>query len=251
MTHRDGSPVRLVFLGTGAAGGTPGAGRSRRAESSLLISGRVRVLVDVTRHFLDQAPWLDSIDAIVLTHAHADAAGGFARLRQWWRAHGRDPIPVLGHPTTLRRVAEKFRRLDHVVFQPLQPGQARSVHGWMLTGIEVPHDRRPTYPTMAWRLEADGRSVVYASDLARPTSTLATLCRGAHALVLDGATWRRRIYSHLRIDEDLSAVCGWDVGRIWLTQIGRSAPPHDELATLVAQICPRAAPAHDGLAVRL
>lgn len=70
-------------------------------------------------------------------------------------------------------------------------------------------------------------------------------------MVVDGATYERRIFSHLRIDDDLPEICRWPVERIYLTQIGKSAPEHEELATLVSRLCPRALPAHDGLEVEL
>ncbi len=59
--------------------------------------------------------------------------------------------------------------------------------------------------------------------------------------------WRRRLLSHLTVDEALPELCEWDVERIALTQIGRSAPPHEELAPAVARLCARAFPAYDGL----
>src|SRR5665213_1383848 len=62
--------MRILFLGTGASGGTPGYGRSRRLESSLLVSDAIELLVDVTRHFAVQAERVGRIDAILLTHGH-------------------------------------------------------------------------------------------------------------------------------------------------------------------------------------
>lgn len=93
--------------------------------------------------------------------------------------------------------------------------------------------------------------IVYASDVAQPTPNLARFARGADLLVIDGATYRRTIFTHLRIDRDLPTMCRWDVGRILLTQIGRSAPAHDELKRIVAALCARATPAYDGLTLEL
>jgi hypothetical protein len=60
---------------------------------------------------------------------------------------------------------------------------------------------------------------------------------------------RRRLFSHLTIDEALPELCGWEVERVVLTQIGRLLPPHAELEGEVARLCPRARPAYDGLEI--
>jgi phosphoribosyl 1,2-cyclic phosphodiesterase len=64
----------LRLLGTGASGGTPGGGRSRCRESSLLVHDGTSILLDVTRDFKREPRGLDRIDAILLTHAHRDAS---------------------------------------------------------------------------------------------------------------------------------------------------------------------------------
>lgn len=95
--------MRLIFLGTGASGGTPGRGRSRRLESSIVISDGAALLIDVTRDFAVQAERLTGIDAVALTHAHRDAIGGLPLLRRWWLANGtREPIDLFlsGRPPT-------------------------------------------------------------------------------------------------------------------------------------------------------
>jgi hypothetical protein len=114
-----------------------------------------------------------------------------------------------------------------------------------VAALGVPHAR--DVPTVAWRLRAGGRTLVYASDVAELTTALERFCRGASLLVIDGAMWRRRLYSHLSIDRELPRLCSWSVERIVLTQIGRTAPPHERLVRAVTRLCPRARPAYDGL----
>jgi phosphoribosyl 1,2-cyclic phosphodiesterase len=236
---------RLVFLGTGAAGGTPGRGRSRRRESSLLIDADVGILLDVSRDFEEQSARVGRLDTVLLTHAHRDAAGGIPALRRWL---GRGPpVRVLASPTTLARLRERYARLDHCDMVATMPGAARRVGSWTVEALGVPHARDRRVPTCAWRLKRGVTSIVYASDVARLTPALQRFARGATVLVADGATWRRTIFTHLRIDRDVPTMCKWDVERILLTQIGRSAPPHAVLARAVTHLCARALPAYDGL----
>jgi len=244
--------VELVFLGTGASGGTPGRGRSARRESSLVVQDRARrLLIDATRDFEYQATRIDRIDAVLLTHAHRDASGGLPALRSWSRRRHAGPLPVLAHPDTIAALEARYRRLDHCRFFPTRSGSRRRLGAWTVDAVEVPHAREPRVPTYAWRLRSHGVTVVYASDVAFLTPELERFSRGATVLAADGATWHRRIFTHLRIDEDLPELCRWEIEQILLTQIGRSAPPHQTLLRAVTSLCPRAQPAYDGLVVRL
>jgi phosphoribosyl 1,2-cyclic phosphodiesterase len=241
--------MKARFLGTGASGGTPGDGRSSRFESSLAVSDRgTTVLIDVTRHFNRQSRLLDGIDAVLLTHAHRDASGGFAQLREWCRRRGHQPIPVYAAAATVRAVRRRFARLDHCQFRDLAPAAPVGIGPFSVSAVEVPHAREAEVPTYAYRIDCGG-TLVYASDVARLTTDLRGVCAGADMLVIDGAMWRRKLFSHLTIDAELSELCRWEPARILLTQIGRTAPPHEALDQEVRARCRRARPAYDGLEV--
>jgi phosphoribosyl 1,2-cyclic phosphodiesterase len=244
--------MRLAFLGTGASGGTPGSGRSRRLESSLLISNGTTLLIDVTRHFHVQAERVARIDAILLTHGHRDAIGGLPALRRWWLEHDSSrPIDILLSDATAAVIRGRYRRLEHCRFRTIASGERRRVGALSVSALIVPHARDARFETFAWRVSAGTRSVVYASDVAHLTDDLKSFSNGSAALVLDGAMWRKRLFSHLTIDEALPTACSWPVGSIIVTQIGRSAPPHARLQRELAALCPKARAAHDGLVVRI
>ena len=241
----------LRFLGTGASGGTPGRGRSRRLESSLLIDGEAAILIDVTRHFAAQSKAVSRLDAVLVTHAHADAAGGMASLRRWSRGRDDGPIPVYASVETIHVLERRFRRLDHCRFVAVDDGDRHRVGPWSIGARTVPHAREARYRTLAWRLARQGTRLVYASDLSRLTPELERFSRGASLLVIDGAMWGRQIFTHLTIDRELPELCAWKVGKIILTQLGRTLPEHGQLERQVAGLCARARPAYDGLEVRL
>jgi ribonuclease BN (tRNA processing enzyme) len=187
----------------------------------------------------------------VLTHAHRDAAGGVPALGRWWRSRELAPLPLYAAPEAIAAVQERHRRLDHLEPIAVQPGRRRRHDGLTISAVEVPHARDRRYRTFAWRLAADRSTVVYASDVARLEPPLERFARGAQLLVVDGAMWRRALFSHLTIDRELPTLCRWPVERILLTQIGRTAPPHQELERAVRELCPKASPAWDGLTVEL
>ena len=241
----------LHFLGTGASGGTPGRGRSRRLESSLLIESRATILIDVSRHFDEQSKVIPRPDAILLTHGHADATGGMAALHRWWQRRDEKPIPVYANAETIEVLERRFRRLEHCDFVAVRERSRYRIGPWSVSAHTVPHAREARYRTLAWRLEIDGKRLVYASDVSELTPDLERFSRGASLLVIDGAMWRRQIFTHLRIDQALPELCRWKVERIVLTQLGKTLPDHPRLVREVADLCERASPAHDGLELAL
>lgn len=219
-----------------------------RMESSALVSdGESTVHIDVTRDFEQRSAEVEACDVVLLTHGHADAIRGLAALGRWLGA-GATPVPIDALGETIAAARRRFQNLDHCDFREVRPGDEFRTAGWDVGSIEVPHAANPEkVPTLAWKLTRSGHGLVYASDVSEPSPDLKAFAGGMGLLVIDGATHGRRIFTHLRIDQDLEVVCTWGVGSILFTQIGKSVPAHENLVTMVQAICDKAPPAHDGL----
>jgi len=113
--------IRVRVLGSGTSMGVPTLGcpcavchstdeRDKRLRPSLLLSrGGQNVVIDTTPDFRMQAlrVGLERLDAVVLTHCHADHILGFDDLRPYnFRQKG--PIPVYGSDDTFRVLRRVF-----------------------------------------------------------------------------------------------------------------------------------------------
>jgi len=133
----------------------------------------------------------DDLQAVVLTHEHADHMYGLPMLIQGlWLWHRKAPLTLYGPEATLQ-VAQKLLALFGQAewlgcfplrYQPVdERGPSLVYHG---RGFAI--ETRPVrhmIPTVAVRVQSPGgRSLVYSSDTA-PTLKLATWARGVDILI--------------------------------------------------------------------
>ena len=235
-------PGRLVvtLLGTGTSGGVPRIGchcptctsadpRDRRRRSSALLAfGRHRVLIDAGPDLRVQAleHGIDRLDAVLLTHEHADAIGGLDELRAFNELQD-EYVPVHAWPEYLAIVIERFRyafepgRARHQGIPQLRPVEIAGpflVGGRRVVPVPVIHrERRITgyrtgpfaYLTDVQRVEPDGRALLQGLDVL-VVSALRDEPHPAHQTVaealalVDDLQPRRAILTHL--DHDLRHV---------------------------------------------
>jgi phosphoribosyl 1,2-cyclic phosphate phosphodiesterase len=200
--------MKIVFLGTGTSVGVPVIGcqcpvcvssdpRNRRRRSSLYVeSGGMHLVVDTTPDFREQvlANGITQIDAVLLTHSHADHIFGFDDVRAFNDGDGA-PTPVFGSEESLA----DMRRIFDYVQRERVPGMYRprvafrditgpfDVGGIHAEAFRVDHD-----PHRAWGylLESEGRTLGYFPDCSGMPAEVEARLGGVDVMVLDALRHR-------------------------------------------------------------
>ena len=173
---------------------------NRAGPSTVVTAGNQTFLVDCGRGVLMRAAAAGvgaaGLTALLLTHLHSDHITDLADVITT-RSIGPNPLPIIGPPGT-RAVVEatlaalapdiSYRIAHHAdITEPPAVTVREYTDGQVWDSDEVritaaPTDHRPVEPTLAFRIEHGGASVVLAGDTV-PCATLDDLARGAGALV--------------------------------------------------------------------
>lgn len=245
--------MEITFLGTGPTGGIKGKGKSARLESSALIkTPLVNILIDVTRDFKQQVKLLPiTLDAVLITHAHQDAIGGLGNFIIWQIKKG-GVVPILSLDETLDKIRKRHKtNLDLLDLHEIKPYKKLQLGDLIITSFKVSHSIQSGFPTLGFHFFLNGKKLVYVSDTSGWNRKTERLLKNADILIIDGATWGKKMIAHLDIKEVLPKICKWPVKKIIFTQIGKTAPKHEILKREIQKICPKARPAHDGMKIYL
>ncbi|HKY27048.1 MAG TPA: MBL fold metallo-hydrolase [Pyrinomonadaceae bacterium] len=226
--------MKLTFLGTGTSTGVPSIAcecetclsddpRDKRLRVSILIEhGNQVVLVDTSSDFRQQALryGLKRLDAVLITHCHADHIFGLDDIRPLNFRYG-----ALGLYAN-EKAWPDIRRMFKYIFEPSHFGGGLPeviphtvvagapfclADGFNITPLEVIHGR---LPVMAYRFN----DFAYATDLSEiPTQTLAAL-RDLDVLVLDCLRFKQHP-THLWVDRALEYIEEIKPRRAFLTHI--------------------------------
>lgn len=124
--------MEITVLGCGSSGGVPlitgewgdcnpNNPKNRRRRSSVLVkTGGKTILIDASPDLREQLleARVNHIDAVILTHDHADHIFGLPELRQLYFINGHKPIPVYANHQTLATAVQAFS----YAFQPISKG---------------------------------------------------------------------------------------------------------------------------------
>ena len=249
----------LTFLGTGTSNGIPMIGcrcpvcrspdpRDRRSRSSAVVrdGGRVYLIDTATELRLQAlALGLDRVDAILMTHPHADHTGGFDDLRRFNELIGHH-LPVYADPGTAAALRERFAYafVDQYPFYGGKPDLTLHEVG----GPFAPFDREIVpIPVLHGRLPILGYrfgDLAYVTDAKTIPDESIALLRGVDVLVLNGL--RRAPHpTHLSIPEAVAFAQLIGPRETYLTHISHEASHADASAALPAGVWV----AYDGLTV--
>lgn len=191
--------MELIMVGTGSPIPDP----SRAGPSQVVLVDQRAFLVDCGRGALMRLAGAGvssaMIERLLLTHLHSDHVTDVNDLitTRWVTGLPALPLPVVGPSGTKRFVDDTltalgldigYRIVHHAdLEEPPQVEVEEIVDGLVFDDGEIriiaaPTDHRPVNPTLGYRVDAGGRSVVLAGDTV-PCEGLDRLCDGADVYV--------------------------------------------------------------------
>lgn len=190
--------------------GSPLPNRERAAACTVIIAGNTMVVVDAgegaARNIAQMGLPNGRIKALFLTHYHSDHIDGMGpmMLLRWTASGNTAPLPVYGPPGVEQVIAgfnaaytldNGYRTAHHGVeitppaaagatampfAVPVTPTVVYEADGLRVTAFAVDH--RPVEPSVGYRFDYKGRSLVVSGDTA-PSKSLEAASKGADLLI--------------------------------------------------------------------
>jgi phosphoribosyl 1,2-cyclic phosphate phosphodiesterase len=231
--------MKLSILGSGTSHGVPMLGcdcpvcrsadsRDQRFRSSLYIQGSrgEQAVIDTGPEFRLQAirAGIRRLDAVFLTHSHADHIHGMDDVRPLSRDA---PLPVYGGRETIEELRQRFS----YVFRETQrgggkpqllpivtEGEPAAVGGLLFSPIPVKHG---SLDILGWRIDetaGGGACAVYLTDTSEiPPASLPLI--GRPAVLIIGGLRVRPHATHFTFEQALDAAAFIGAQRVFLTHI--------------------------------
>lgn len=252
-------PLRLTILGSGTSHGIPMIDcdcpvctsddpRDHRNRTSALFSyDNYHVLIDTAPELRLQCIAFDvrQVDAILITHTHADHVAGMDDVRRFSDAHA-EPLGVYGKADTLDRVCEMFGYA--FIEQNPYPSAVPRLRARPIDGpVELFGRQVIPIPYMHGEMVIFGYrigDVAYCPDCSAIPDASRPLLEGLDVLVLD-ALRRRPHPTHFNLDQALEEAQRIGARRTYFTHIAHELRHAETDAALPDGI----SMAYDGLVI--
>ena len=256
--------MRLRFLGTGTSFGVPVIGcdcavctstnrRNRRTRHSLALEADGRVLLvdtppELRLQILDAG--IQDVDAVFLTHMHADHVHGIDDLRIF-TVRGRGPVRMFVAAEHAGELRARFPYIfdarirpspgttaPRIDLQTFGPGEQLRAAGLELHALAFPHGNTRSYGFRVGSLGVivDGKSIPEPSR---------EVLQGVEVLVINALWWGNPHPTHFNVEEAIATAHELGAERTFLTHLTHRL----DYEALVARLPAEVTPAFDGLVV--
>lgn len=256
--------MKITFLGTGTSNGIPMLActcpvctspdkYNKRLRASALLTDATgkNLLIDASSDFRQQALRhnIQDIEAILITHVHADHVFGLDEMRRYNIMHNK-VIPLYIKPEF---DAELRRIFSYIYETPLQlgggvselenrhafPGQSFTIGTYTITPLKLMHG---ILPILGYRIN----DFAYLTDCSEIPEETYALLKGVKVAVID-ALRPAPHPTHFSIDQAVEAAKKMKVEQAYFTHIAHGLEHHETNARLPKNM----QLAYDGLEVHI
>jgi phosphoribosyl 1,2-cyclic phosphate phosphodiesterase len=265
MSPAPAPPLTVTFLGAGTSTGVPTIAcdcpvctssdpRNKRLRPSIVVTVRggdfagVNLLVDTTPDMRFQVlrAGIDRVEAVLVTHTHADHVFGMDDLRQYNFRH-RMRIPVYG----TQRVLDHLHHIFNYAFKETQAGGGKPqidlvsitpyepfpLCGLEITPLTVLHGAEPV---TAYKF---GDRFAYVTDVSEIPPLTRPCLEGLDTLILDAVRYEPHS-THFGLYQALEVIADLAPRQTYLTHLSH----HFDYEKTNAELPPGVALGYDGLA---